>query len=229
MNVIDIVIIILLALGFLLGFARGFTKELVNFLGLFVVLVLSFILKNPISIFFYKHLPFFNFGGIFKDITVLNILLYEVLAFILVFAVLFVIFKILLLGTKIFEKILKMTIILGIPSKILGGILGIVENWVYIFIGLYLLNLPMFNINLINGSKVANIIYNHTPILNVVCDKTLSIVGEINELKEEYKTTNNTDEFNQKALNSMIDTNVITKENAQYLINKNKIKGVKVD
>ena len=46
MNIIDIIIIIVLAFGFVLGFLRGFTKELVNFLGLFVVLILSFILKN---------------------------------------------------------------------------------------------------------------------------------------------------------------------------------------
>lgn len=229
MNVIDIIIIIVLGFGFVLGFFRGFTKELVNFLGLISILILSFILKNPISVFFYKNLPFFRFGGIFKDITVLNIILYEVVAFILVFAVLYVLFKILLLATKIFEKILKMTIILGIPSKILGGLLGIVENWVYIFIVLYLLNLPMFNIRVINNSKVANIIYNHTPVLHIVCDKTLSVVNEINDLKEEYKTTTNTNEFNKRALNTMIDKKFITKENAQYLIDKGKIKGVKIN
>ena len=229
MSTIDIAIIVLLAFGFILGFLRGFTKELVNFLGLFVVLILSFILKNPISIFFYKNLPFFTFGGIFKGVTVLNILLYEVLAFILVFAVLFVLFKILLLGTKIFEKVLKMTIILGIPSKILGGILGIVENWVYIFIVLYLLNLPMFNINLVKKSNMANIIYNHTPVINIVCDKTLSIVDDINELKEEYKKTKDTSEFNQKALNVMIEKEIITKENVKYLIDKKKLKNIKIN
>ena len=229
MNIIDIVIIIVLVFGFILGFLRGFTKELVNFLGLFVVLILSFILKNPISIFLYKNLPFLNFEGIFKDVTVLNILLYETIAFIFVFAVLFVIFKILLFGTKIFEKILKMTIILGIPSKILGGILGIVENWIYVFIVLYLLKLPMFDMNLINKSNMAGIVYNHTPVLNVVCDKTLSIVDEISKLKEEYKTTNDSKKFNQKVLNSMIEKGVITRENAQYLIDKKKIEDVKIN
>lgn len=229
MYIIDIIIIILLCFGFLLGFVRGFTRELVNFLGLIVVLVLSFILKNPVSIFLYKNLPFFNFDGIFKDITVLNILLYEVIAFILIFAVLFVIFRILLIATKIFEKILKMTIILGIPSKILGGVLGVIEYIVYIFIAVYLLKLPMFNIALIRESKVANYIYNNTPILNIVCDKTLNIVKDVNLLKEEYKTTNNTNEFNQKVLNSIIDKKIITKENAQYLIDHEKIKGVKIN
>ena len=226
MNIVDIVILIILAFGFFIGFIRGFTKELVNFLGLFAILAFSFILKNPISIFLYKHLPFFNFGGIFKDITVLNILLYEVLAFVFVFSVLFVFFKILLLGTKIFEKILKMTIILGIPSKILGGLLGIIENWVYVFVILYILNLPMFNIKLTNDSKVSNIIYNHTPILNIVCNKTLSIVDEINDLKEEYISTKNTKEFNQKALDSMIEKGIITRENVQYLIDKKKLKNI---
>ena len=75
MNIIDIVILIFLGFGALLGFKRGFTRQLVSLVGIFVIIILSFLLKNPISVFLYNNLPFFNFGGIFKDITVLNILL----------------------------------------------------------------------------------------------------------------------------------------------------------
>lgn len=228
MNIVDIVILILLAFGALLGFKRGFTRELVSLVGIFVILVLSFILKNPISVFLYNNLPFFNFGGIFKDVTVLNILVYEVISFFIVFFVLTVIFKLLLSITKIFEKILTATIILGIPSKILGAILGVIQYVIYIFIILYILRLPMFNINIVKDSKVASTILEKTPILNNVCDKTLDVFNEIIELKEEYETTNNVDEFNQKALNSMIDKGVISKDNAQRLIDKGKIKNVTV-
>lgn len=229
MNIVDIIILILLAFGALIGFKRGFTRELVSLVGIFVILILSFMLKNPISVFLYNNLPFFNFGGIFKDITVLNILLYEVIAFFIVFFVLTIIFRILLILTKIFEKILTMTIILGIPSKILGAILGVLQTVIYVFIVIYILRLPTFNFNLIKDSKIGNTILEKTPILTKVCDDTISVFNEIIELKEEYENTNNVKEFNQKALNIMIEKDVITKENAQKLIDKGKIKDVVIN
>lgn len=228
MNIVDIIILIFLGFGILLGFKRGFTRQLVSLIGIFAILILSFLLKNPISVFLYNNLPFFSFGGIFKDITVLNILLYEVIAFFIVFFVLSIIFKILLKLTKIFEKFLTATIILGIPSKMLGALLGLIQNLIYTFIILYILSLPVFNLNIIKDSKVANTILEKTPILTNVCDSTLSVFNEIVELKSEYENTSDVTEFNQKTLNIMIDNGVVTEENVQKLIDKGKIKGVTI-
>lgn len=229
MSVVDIIILIFLGFGALLGFKRGFTRQLVSLVGIFIILILSFLFKNPISVFLYNNLPFFNFGGIFKDVTVLNILVYEVIAFFMVFFVLSIAFRIILGITKIFEKILNATIILGIPSKILGAIFGVIQYVIYIFVILYILNLPTFNIPIIKNSKLANTIMEKTPILNKVCDETYDIFNLIIELKNEYKDTTNVGEFNQNALNIMIERGVITKENAQNLIKKGKIKGVIVN
>lgn len=229
MNVVDIIILIFLGFGALIGFKRGFTRQLVSLVGIFVILILSFLLKNPISVFFYNNLPFFNFGGIFKDITVLNILVYEILAFFVVFFLLTILFKILLSITKIFEKILNATIILGIPSKILGAVLGIIQYIIYVFIFMYILSLPTINISYIKESKIGSTILEKTPILTNICDKTLDVFNQIVELKEEYDTTDNVKEFNQKALNIMIDSNIITKENAQKLIDKGKIKNIELN
>ena len=229
MSIVDIIILIFLVLGALVGFKRGFTRQLVSLVGIFVILILSFLFKNPVSVFLYKNLPFFNFGGIFKDITVLNILVYEVIAFFVVFFALTLIFKILLGITKIFEKLLNATIILGIPSKILGALLGVVQNYIYAFIIIYILSLPVFNITIVNHSNIANTILNKTPILNNICDETLDVFNEVVELKNEYKTTTNVEVFNQKVLNIMIDKNIITKENAQELIKREKIKGIIIE
>lgn len=228
MGIVDIVILILIAFGALLGFKRGFTRELVSLIGIFAIIIISFILKNPISVFLYNNLPFINFGGIFKDVTVINILVYEVIAFFIVFFVLTIVFRLLLTLTKVFERVLTLTIILGIPSKILGAILGIIQSIIYIFIVLYILHLPTFNISIVNESKLANGILNKTPILTNICDKTLSTFNEIIELKNEYESSDNVTEFNQKALNIMIEKKVITKENAQKLIDKGKIKNVTI-
>ena len=229
MNVVDIVILIFLAFGALIGFKRGFTHELVSLVGIFLIIILSYIFKNPVSVFFYNNLPFINFGGIFKDITVINILVYEIIAFFMIFALLTLVFNVLLKVTKIFEKILKWTIVLGIPSKILGAILGIVQNLIYVFVVLYILNLPTIGFSLINDSKIANTIMTKTPILTNIWDKTLVVLKEISDLSKEYENADNVTEFNQKALNLMIENKIITKENALKLIEKGKIKNLTVE
>ena len=229
MGIVDIIILIFLAFGALLGFKRGFTRQLVSLVGIFVIIILSYLFKNPVSVFLYNNLPFFNFGGIFKDITVLNVLVYEVIAFFVVFFVLTIIFRILVKLTKWFEKILNATIILGIPSKILGAVLGVVQNLIYTFIVLYILSLPTFNLDIIKDSKVGNLILDKTPILNNIANKTLSVFNQVIELKEEYDTTTDVGEYNQKTLNIMIDSGVITEENAKKLVEKGKIKGVTIE
>jgi len=229
MSIVDIIVLIFLSFGALIGFKRGFTRQLLSLLGIFVIIILSFLFKNPVSVFFYSNLPFFNFGGIFKDITVLNIFVYEVVAFFIVFLVLTIIFRILITLTKWFEKLLNATIILGIPSKILGAIFGVVQNLIYTFIILCVLSLPTFNLGIIKESKLGNLILDKTPILNKIANKTLSVFNQIVDLKEEYDTTTNVGEYNQKTLNIMIDSGVISEENAKKLIEKGKIKGVTLD
>ena len=140
-----------------------------------------------------------------------------------------IIFKILLVITKLFEKLLNATIILGIPSKLLGALLGIVQYYVYIFILLYILSLPMFNISYIKDSKFSSDILEKTPFLNKICDETKDIVDEVLKSKEEYETTSDVSKYNQKTLNNMIDKKIITKENAKKLIEKGKIKGVTIE
>ena len=167
--------------------------------------------------------------GEFKDLTVINILFYEIIAFLIVFFVLMLIFKVLLRVTKIFERLLSMTIILGIPSKILGAILGVLETYIYIFLAVYIISMPIFKQDMIKESEFANNILTKTPVLNSFCDSTINVIDQILDLKEEYKNTNNTDTYNQKVLNLMIDNNVITEENAQKLIDSGKIKGVTIE
>ena len=97
MSIVDIVIIIFVLLGAVVGFKQGFTKSLVSCVGVILVTVFAFLLKNPVSEFLMSVSPFFNFGGIIKGVTVLNIALYEVIAFALVFGVLMIVLKILLI------------------------------------------------------------------------------------------------------------------------------------
>ena len=73
MNVVDVIIIALLILGGVAGFKAGVIKKLTDFIGMFVVIILAFYLKNYISVIMYENLPFFNFFGLINGIDALNI------------------------------------------------------------------------------------------------------------------------------------------------------------
>ena len=135
MNIVDILIIVFILLGAFIGFRDGFTKALVNAVGVIIVTVIAYVLKNPVSEILMSFMPFFNFGGI----TSLNIVLYEVIAFLLVFSVLMIILKIVAVTTGIFETFLKFTIVLGIPSKILGAVVGAIKNYILVFFASFML------------------------------------------------------------------------------------------
>lgn len=223
MNIVDVFIILLLGLGAVLGFKRGFTKSLATSVGFVAVIILAFILKNPLSELMYQNLPFFNFWGIFKGVTVLNILLYEIIAFLIILSILTVILKLIIFATSIFEKILTFTVVLGIPSKLLGIIVGIVEYYVITFVILFVISLPIFNIDFIEGSKWRKPILNNTPILTDISKNTINVFNEFSSLKEKYEKSTSAKEFNKEALDIFLKYNVITPTSANKLIEKGKI------
>ena len=92
-SIVNIVIIAFIFLSTYLGFKNGFLDSSIRFVGVIIAFVGSYIFKNPLSVFMYTHLPFFKIGGIFEGVSVINILIYEFIAFILVFIVLMLLFK----------------------------------------------------------------------------------------------------------------------------------------
>lgn len=224
MNIIDLIIIIVIAFGAVIGFKRGFTRSLVSALGFIVIAVLAFLLKNPVSVFLYENLPFFKFAGIIKGVTVLNIALYEILAFVIVLAILGILLKVLTLATSIFEKILTATIILGIPSKIAGAIVGALQYFVIIFVVLYIVSLPVFNIGIINESKMKDKILNNTPILSNIVDDSVKVINEFASIKDKYKDNNrNAEDFNKEVLDLFLKYDIVKVESIDKLVEKEKL------
>ena len=215
MGIIDIIIILLILFGGLIGFKEGVIKKTTSFLGLFVVVIISFILKNYLSSFFYEYLPFFNFGGI-------NILIYEVVAFFVIFGALMCILRMLLVVTGLVEKILQATIFLSIPSKILGIFVGALEAYVYVFLGLFILSMPMFNVVNLNNSNLANIILKDTPIISNFTEDTADTYMKVYNLLHNDSNKSNK-ELNEEILTLLIDKGVVTKESADHLIRSGKI------
>ncbi len=223
MNLVDIVIIIILLLGAFIGFRRGFTTQLLSLCGFIVVVMAAFLFKNPVSAYLYEHLPFFNFPGILSGISVVNILMYEVIAFFIIFIVLLLLFKVIMMVSHLFEKFLEATILLGLPSKILGAILGLLENYLVAFIVLYIVSLPFFNIAIIKDSKLRTSILEKTPVLNIYVDSTVKVGKEFWEVAEKYKKGTNPEAFNLATLDVLLKYKVTSVKSIDILVQKNKI------
>lgn len=226
LSMLDIIIIIVIIFGALVGFKRGILKQGLVTIGIEIVLILSFIMKNPISSFMYKNFPFFSFNGLYENISVLNILLYEVAAFALVFSILSTILLILIRISKSFDKILKLTLLFSLPSRILGAILGACEYYLIVFIGLFILMQPMFelsNSELFKNSKLKDVVLQNTPFISGYIKPTIEAVEDIEELIED-KDKYSDKQFNCKVTNVMVKNKVIEKKSLDYLYESGKLK-----
>lgn len=222
MNVVDVIIIALLILGGVAGFKAGVIKKLTDFIGMFVVIILAFYLKNYISVIMYENLPFFNFFGLINGIDALNILLYEVIAFLVIFIALLFVLKVVLMLTGLVEKILKATVILSIPSKLLGIVVGVIEMYVYLFLILVIVSLPIFDSSFLKNSKMNNFILNNTPVLSSVSEEIIDIYGDVYNIIDNRKNKTN-EQLNEEILRVLIDKKVVTKESAKKLVDRNKV------
>ena len=223
---LDIIIIIIILFGALIGYKRGIIKQSVITIGFVLVLVLSFVLKNPISAFMYKNFPFFSFYGLYENISILNILLYELISFSIAFSVLSALLIILVKISNTFEKLLKITIILGFLSKILGSILGAIEYYLIVFICLFILMQPVFELNdsyLFKNSKIKDVIIEKTPLISGYIRPTIKTINKIEEVVEN-KDNYSDKEFNCIITDIMVKNKVITKKSLDYLYSSGKIK-----
>jgi uncharacterized membrane protein required for colicin V production len=223
MNLVDIIIIIILLLGAFVGFKRGFTTQLLSLCGFVVVAMAAFLFKNPVSAFLYEHLPFFNFPGLLSGVSVVNILMYEVIAFFVIFIILYMVLKIIMVVSHIFEAFLNSTILLGIPSKLLGAVLGVLENYLLAFIVLYIVSLPFFDINVVKESKFRQGILKNTPVLNMYVGGTVNVGNEFWDIAAKYKDGKNKESFNLEALDLLLKYKVTSASSIDVLVQNNKI------
>lgn len=223
MNIVDLCIIIFILFGALLGFKRGFLRETVEAVGLFAVIVLAYLFKNPLSVILYEKLPFIKIG-ILKNVEILNILLYEIIAFLICLILFYIVFKVIAKVSSIIERILTATIILAIPSKIAGAVIGIISHFIFAFVILYILTLTCFNIKVIEESNLRLKIINNTPILSLVVDKSITVIEQFNELRLKANDKSISEmEFHYQAMELFLKYNIITPDNAIKLIDSGKI------
>lgn len=222
-NMIDIAIIFIILLFGVTGLKNGVFKQVVVTVGTILVFVLSYYCKDFIANFLSYNLPFFNFAGPVEGLTSLNIIMYQMIAFVILFVLFSSVLAVIIKITGVFEKILKFTIVLGIPSKILGFIFGLLEGYVVVFIALFFLNQPIINVDMVNESKLMPKIVNSSPVLSNVVSDTNDAINEIYNLVSGYTINKDVDRFNKDSVDIMLKNKIISKEYCNKLIAKGKI------
>jgi len=222
---VDILLIVFIVLGTFAGTRRGLIKTAVGFVGLVAIVILSYSLKNPLANFLIDTLPFLQFGGAIEGLTSLNILLYNIISFVVVFILMYCVLNIILALTGFVDTLLKFTVIWIIPSKIGGAILGFLEAWVFLFLVVFVLSQFKFTNTFIKDSTVSNIMLNNTPIIGNYLSGARDAAKDIYEGIEEYSKdeTKTTTDLNLYILQIQINNGLISKEKAQELLDTGKI------
>ena len=197
-----------------IGLKRGVFKQLVLSVGIFIVCIISWYLKTPIANFLSLHMPFFALSNYSGMVPVLNILFYQTVGFCLVFGILMIVLEVLINATSLFEKILKATVILAIPSKILGFIVGLIEGYIIVFVIAFFLSQPSIDADIVKESKLRPIIVNHTLVLSNTVGNTYNAMKDIYSLKGKYERTEEKDyeSFSRDSIEVMLKYKIVTPE-----------------
>lgn len=227
MSLLDIIIVLVLAMSAIIGFKRGAIKEVVSLVGIIIVFVVSFSLKGVIGNVLCKWLPFFNFAGNFEGVTVLNILLYQLLAFLIIYSLLFSVYMIVLKVSGVVQKLVHMTVILWLPSKLIGAVVAFVTGYVMVFVVLLALLIPLKNTDFFLESKFANYIVYDTPILAGSAENISTSINEVYTLGEDLsKGEISKNEANVKTMDVLLKYKIVSPKTARQLVVLDKLDGI---
>ena len=227
MNILDIVIALVLIMSAIIGFKRGAIKEVVSLVGIIIVFILAFSLKGVLGNVLCKWLPFFNFAGNLEGVTVLNILLYQLIAFLIIYSLLFSVYMIVVKISGIVQKIVHMTVILWLPSKVIGAVVAFITGYVMVFVVLLALLIPLKDTDIFKNSKFANYIVYDTPILASSSENISTSINEIYELgKDLSKGDISKNEANVKTMDILLKYKVVSAETARELVVLDKLDGI---
>ena len=218
-SLIDLIVIVLVILGTFIGYKKGLIKGIITTFGVIICLIIAWFLKNSLSEFMYTKLPFFSFNG---DMSLFNIIIYELIAFLIISIILLLVLKFIVMFTGLIDKILSISKSIKTLSNILGAILGFFETYVFVFIILFILHSVSPLTNQIDQGFITNYMINKTPILASAIEKEDKSLNEITDLGKKYQK--GTDEYNYHLFEILVKYDVIKYDTAKKLVDDNKVK-----
>lgn len=221
LNVFSIGIVLIL-IGYIIGgWKNGVVKETASIIGIIIVFFLSYYLMGIVGNFLCTILPFFKFDGLVS----LNILIYQAIAFILLFTIFMSLYRLLLKISNGLQKIVNATIILIIPSKILGAIMGFISGWITVFVILLVLLVPFKDVKEFKNSTMTDVVLFHTPVLSDIVKPFTKGVIEIYDTSSKIANKDiDMDEANTKSIDIMLKYKLVDKNTIKKLIELDKLK-----
>ena len=215
-NIIDAVIILFLLMGAVVGYKKGAVQMIAYIVGTILVVCLSWYLKKPVAIFMYTHFPYFRLGGALRNVYVINILIYQGIAFLIILSILSILLGIVLKFTGVLSRIVDKSIILTLPSKIIGTLLGFIEAYIFVFVLLFVFTQFSFSHEVVSGSKYTDLMLNKTPL-------TKEYRNSYKAFKE-IKKISKDDDSNSKAIDVLLKYDIINSKTMKKLVKYGKIK-----
>lgn len=227
LNIFDVGIILLLIMFLIVGFKNGVIREAFSLIGIIAVFILSFVFKGLLGNLMCIILPFFKLSGVIEGFSVINILIYQIIAFMLVFAILLTIYEIFLKISKFIQKLVNLTIILILPSKLLGAVVSLIKGVTVLFAVFIVLMIPLKNSELFTGSTMVNQILYKTPILSQSSNNYINTVEEIYNLAEKVSNKKiSTNAANLELLDMMLKHKIVNKSTVESLVKLHKLDDV---
>jgi uncharacterized membrane protein required for colicin V production len=220
--IVNAVIILFLIMGVYDGYKKGFIEGLFRLVGSIVALVLAYIFKDRLSVLMYTHLPFIKLGGIFRGVSAINILIYELIAFVLIFIVAILVIDLIVKTSGIIEKLLKIIPLFDLLNGLLGAVLGLVQTVVILYFVIFVFK---FGCNLFGFQMQPSLADNvlEISLLDNRFGSTISSFNEIADLAKKYENQKDKTELNDKAIDILLEYDIISKENLKILIKDNKV------
>lgn len=172
-NYLDIVIVILVILGFLLGLKDGFIKKILSLAALAVAIIISITFSNNVKLFIQSLIQIDPFPAM-------------IISFILIFVLSFLVASII---SKMFTP---KDVVLNFINRILGGLLGFLQVGLILSALLIFLNIFHFpNEEVKRDSHFYKLTYNLIPLTFKFVEKTFpsskeffDLIREANKRKE---------------------------------------------
>lgn len=166
---IDIVIIVMLVLGFLIGIKRGFIMQIMRLVGTVTSYVVAFVYAKQLGPHLELWVPFPRIGSdTFLEEYIQDSTLEQSFYYVIAFIILFVVSKIVLFYIGTLLDFLARIPILKQINSLIGGAFGVVEIYLVIFVVLLIATkLPIETVQShLDNSVLSNIIIDHTPYIS---------------------------------------------------------------
>lgn len=222
MNTISIVIVLIILSFGVLGLKRGAIKEAAVVIGNILAIVLAFVLKDLFASYLISVFPAYKISSVIGSLSSLSIIFYKLLAFLILLIIFRFILRIIVSLSGIISKIVDATIILLLPNRILGFILGIVEGYILMFVALNVLMIPLSSNATFMDSEVRKYIVEETPILKDSFGGLNTSLEEVMQLDK----NDNENSLNLKVIDILLKNKIITKDEVQELASNGKLVNV---